>query len=425
MMGAGTIAAITVPSAASAAGPSATFSQGVLTVTGSNAADTLVVSRDAAGTILVNGGAIPVVGGTPTVANTRLIVMTGRPGSDTLTLDESSGALPAANMFGGNGHDTLTGGSGADAMFGNGGGDTLLGEGGQDRMVGGFGNDTLTGGDADDEAFGQGNDDRMIWNPGDDTDLNEGGVGDDTVEVNGGGDGIDFVDGQQGADVGFLGAGDDTFQWDPGDGNDVIEGQADTDTMLFNGSGGAEVFETSANGGRILFTRNLGNIVMDTDDVERIDVNALGGADTMTVNDLSGTDVTDVISDLAGPVGGSDGEADSVIVNATDGDDVAVLTGQGAQLDVLGLAARVFVTDGAVGEDRLTVNALAGDDVIEASSVAADTANLTLNGGVDDDVLVGGEGDDILLGEAGDDVLVGGDGTDVIDGGDGDDVEIQ
>jgi Ca2+-binding RTX toxin-like protein len=365
MMGAGTIAAITVPSAASAAGPSATFSQGVLTVTGSNAADTLVVSRDAAGTILVNGGAIPVVGGTATVANTRLIVMTGRPGSD-----------------------------------------------------------TLTGGDADDEAFGQGNDDRMIWNPGDDTDLNEGGVGDDTVEVNGG-DGIDFVDGQQGADVGFLGAGDDTFQWDPGDGNDVIEGQADTDTMLFNGSGGAEVFETSANGGRILFTRNLGNIVMDTDDVERIDVNALGGADTMTVNDLSGTDVTDVISDLAGPVGGSDGEADSVIVNATDGDDVAVLTGQGAQLDVLGLAARVFVTDGAVGEDRLTVNALAGDDVIEASSVAADTANLTLNGGVDDDVLVGGEGDDILLGEAGDDVLVGGDGTDVIDGGDGDDVEIQ
>ena len=26
----------------------------------------------------------------------------------------------------------------------------------------------------------------MIWNPGDDTDLNEGGAGIDTVEVNGG-----------------------------------------------------------------------------------------------------------------------------------------------------------------------------------------------------------------------------------------------
>ena len=34
--------------------------------------------------------------------------------------------------------------------------------------------------------FGEGGDDRMIWNPGDDTDLNEGGDGTDTVEVNGG-----------------------------------------------------------------------------------------------------------------------------------------------------------------------------------------------------------------------------------------------
>ena len=26
----------------------------------------------------------------------------------------------------------------------------------------------------------------MVWNPGDDTDLNEGGAGTDTIEVNGG-----------------------------------------------------------------------------------------------------------------------------------------------------------------------------------------------------------------------------------------------
>ena len=31
---------------------------------------------------------------------------------------------------------------------------------------------------------------------------------------------------------------------------------------------------------------------MDLDDVERIDVNALGGADNIVVGDLSGTDVT-------------------------------------------------------------------------------------------------------------------------------------
>ena len=122
----------------------------------------------------------------------------------------------------------------------------------------------------------------------------DGGAGNDTIlGSNGadlllGGDGNDFVDGQQGNDVAFLGAGDDVFQWDPGDGSDIVEGQDGTDTLLFNGSAGDEIFAASANGGRVLFTRNLGNIVMDLNDVERIDVNALGGTDTITVNDLSG-----------------------------------------------------------------------------------------------------------------------------------------
>ena len=39
------------------------------------------------------------------------------------------------------------------------------------------------------------------------------------------------------------------------------------------------------------FFRNLGNIVMDLDDVEAIDLNALAGADHLVVNDLSGTDL--------------------------------------------------------------------------------------------------------------------------------------
>ena len=75
--------------------------------------------------------------------------------------------------------------------------------------------------------------------------------------------------------------------------------------------------------------------------------------------------------------------------------------------------------------DRLTVNVLAGDDVVEASGLAAAAIQLTANGGDDNDVLVGGDGDDVLIGGAGDDVLVGGLGLDVLDGGDGDDVEIQ
>src|SRR2546430_11642903 len=94
------------------------------------------------------------------------------------------------------------------------------------------------------------------------------------------------------------GAGDDVFTWDPGDGSDIIEGQGGHDTMEFDGANIAERFDLSANGNRLLFTRDIGNIVMDVNGVEQVNLNALGGADTVTVNDLTGTDVTRVNIDL-------------------------------------------------------------------------------------------------------------------------------
>ncbi len=62
--------------------------------------------------------------------------------------------------------------------------------------------------------------------------------------------------------------------------------------MLFNGSAANEIFEASANGGRLRFTRNVANIVMDTNDVETLDLNALGGTDRVIVNDMTAQDVT-------------------------------------------------------------------------------------------------------------------------------------
>src|SRR3954465_5502965 len=184
-LAAGVIAGSSVPANAAT---TATFSaaSGQLTVTGDAADNSILLSRDAAGRILVNNGATVVIGGTPTVAHPPLIRALGQGGTDVLALSEVNGALPAANLFGGAGNDVLTGGSGADQLFGQGGNDTLLGKGGSDLLFAGADNDTLTGGDADDQAFGQGGNDRMIWNAGDDTDLNEGGAGEDTVEVNGG-----------------------------------------------------------------------------------------------------------------------------------------------------------------------------------------------------------------------------------------------
>ena len=224
-----------------------------------------------------------------------------------------------------------------------------------------------------------------------------------------------------------MGAGDDRFTWDPGDGSDTIEGQDGRDAMTFNGANIAEAFDVSANGGRVRLLRNVANITMDLNDVEAIDLNALGGADTVTVNDVSGTDVTAVDADLAAAIGGAvgDGAADQVVVNATNGDDAIRAAGGAGNATVSGLAATVGVTHAEPATDSLAINALAGDDVVEASGVAADAIRFSADGGDGADVLIGGSGADTLLGGAGDDVLIGGPGVDVLDGGPGDNVVIQ
>lgn len=249
-----------------------------------------------------------------------------------------------------------------------------------------------------------------------------GGLGGDIVF---GSAGTDVVTGGDGDDTALLGGGDDTFVWNPGDDNDIVEGQTGTDTLLFNGANIAEIIDISANGGRVRFVRNVANVTMDLNDVEHIDFNALGGADNITINDLSGTDVTEVNLNLAATGGGGDGQSDIVRIFGTLADDVIVVTGSGSSLTVLGLAAQINITGFEGGVDQLIIEALAGDDVIEASGVASAALGVTLNGGNDDDILIGGDGNDIISGGAGDDVLLGGPGLDVLDGGIGDNVVIQ
>ncbi len=114
-----------------------------------------------------------------------------------------------------------------------------------------------------------------------------------------------------------------------------------------------------------------------------------------------------------------------MIIQGTNGDDIVLLTGDDGSVSVVGLAARVDITTAEVANDRVTVNTLAGDDVLEGSGLSNDAILFTGDGGDNDDVLVGGAGNDTLLGGNGDDVLVGGPGVDILDGGPGDDVEIQ
>ena len=205
----------------------------------------------------------------------------------------------------------------------------------------------------------------------------DGGPGNDTLtggagaETFIGGPGNDTVTGGKGNDTAYLGSGDDTFVWNPGDASDVIEGQSGTDTMLFNGANANENVTLSANGKRLKFVRNVGNVTMDTDGVERVDFNALGGNDNVTVNDLTGTDVTKVNVDLAGTLGGAAGDAavDNVTVNGTNGDDNINIAGNGSGADVTGLAASVSVVH-ADRQDNLSVNSLAGKDSVSAAGAS-------------------------------------------------------
>lgn len=461
---------------------------GILSVFDDNLNNTIVVSRDAAGMIFINRGAVTVTGGTATVANTSLIQVFGTGGNDMISLDETNGALPAAQLFGGTGNDTL------------------IGKGGDDLLFGGAGNDTLTGGTGSDQMFGQAGDDRMIWNPGEGSDLMEGGDGNDTAEVNGGngaetftisangtrvrfdrispapfsldigttenlvlhanggddaitagnglagliqltldggagndtitggdgndtligGDGNDVITGGRGNDIAQLGTGNDVFVWNPGDGSDVVDGGAGNDTLVFNGANVNENINIRANHGRVKLTRDVGNVTMDLTGIEQIAVTARGGADNISVGDLTGTNTNDVAIDLAGTPGANlgDGQADTVTVNGTAGNDTVQVTGSAGSIAITGVAASVTIAGAEGANDRLVIETLGGNDVITAAGLAAGAVQLTIDGGAGNDTITGSQGDDILLGGDGNDTVVGGRGSGVAFLGNGNDTFI-
>src|SRR6266540_1377129 len=261
---------------------------GVLTVSGDDLNNNITISRDAAGAILVNTGAVAIKGGTSTVGNTSLIQVFGRGGNDQLSLDEANGALPKANMSGGAGNDTLTGGSGDDQLSGEADNDILLGKAGNDILAGGDGNDVVDGGD-----------------------------GKDTIEINGGNDAESFTATPNGPRVRFdrtnpnpstldigsaemlvlkMNGGNDSFAVrtgvapllaltiDGGDGNDTIE---------VNGSDDAEMFTATANTGRVRFDRTYPNpFMLDIGSSERLVLNTNGGDDRFA----AGADVDQLIA---------------------------------------------------------------------------------------------------------------------------------
>ena len=360
--------------------------------TGAGAADVVTVNGTAGDdhiTVSTSGNSAVVKGLAAQVTVTGAepadrLVINGLGGNDTLTFNVAAGGAPVSIFA-----------DGTDVGINQAGSTVVVDANVENLVVNGTSGDdliqasngiaalthlTINGGAGNDTIFG-----------GDGGDLIDGGAGNDTVI------------GGRDNDTAWLGSGDDTFIWNPGDGSDIVEGGSGFDTMLFNGANVSERVEISANGGRVRFTRDVANITMDLNSIERIEFNALGGADTITVDDLSGTGTRQVAIDLSSPAGSGtgDGAADTVIVNGTAGNDHISVASNGTSVVVSGLAADVTIIGAEAANDKLVINAQGGNNRIDASALQAGQINLVINGGAGNDTLIGSVGNDVLFGGSG------------------------
>jgi Ca2+-binding RTX toxin-like protein len=285
----------------------------------------------------------------------------------------------------------------------------VYGQGGNDRLVvgdlsgtalqqiyfeGGGGNDTLDGAAATRTLVASG---------GDGSDNLTGGHEHDTLA---GGAGADVLVGLHGDDLLDGGAGADRFVWNAGDGADRIIGGADADTAEINSTDDDDSFGVAASGGDVLFSSaDPASTPIGISEVETISVSGGGGADLLTVGDLSATTVTKLIFDAGA------------------GDDILDAT----------KATRALQADGGAGDDTLIGGAgkdslvgSFGNDVLlggdGADTLMGEGGDEQLDGGNGADNLIGGTGDDTLDGGAGADTIRGSDGEDLLSGGSGTDV---
>jgi hypothetical protein len=108
---------------------------------------------------------------------------------------------------------------------------------------------------------------------------------------------------------------------------------------------------------------------MDLDGVERLDLHAFGGADTVFVGDLTGTGLTLARIGLASSTGAGDSKPDTVVVDGTEQADQVDVTARAGAVDVDGLAARTVVT-GSEPTDQLDISTLGGDDRVAVEQAA-------------------------------------------------------
>jgi Ca2+-binding RTX toxin-like protein len=236
-------------------------------------------------------------------------------------------------------------------------------------------------------------------------DTIKGAAGNDTIDA---GNGNDLVIGGLGLDTIQLGDGNDRFQWSQPDASDVIEGGTGFDTGMDIGIAANQSIEVNFTGGtlRLFDWIGIGGPFVTLNDVERLEITPLGGADTVRVQNTNGSDLQQVAIDLASTVGGkvADTKSDYVWLAGGLGVDEIAATMTGSKITVTGLP--VAVTVDHVGKtDVLAIDGGFGADTIDASKLPIGKLAVELYGNVGEDIIYGTDGNDFVDGGSDNDLI--------------------
>jgi Ca2+-binding RTX toxin-like protein len=446
------------------------FKNGRLVVVGSDAGETIVVSRSGSIVRVKIGSKFVTPRPKPTARLTKAIVVRASGGDDTVLVDSSGGTLPRATIKGGDGNDTLRGSAASDIVRGGPGNDLLHQGGGDDTLSGEQGDDVyrLDADGADAlvrlvESASGGTDTvdlsatttlgmevaldlvtqlvtptfgLALSTPGNFENLTGGALGDNLR----GGPGDSLVRGGAGNDTLLNSAGADVLDGGPGDSEYAIDGDlAGTVSVVETGGPEHDLISTwptttvdpTLDAGTTASQAVSPSLQLQLSSGAAFD-SLLGGPrdDTLTGNGLMNVlDGASGDDDLRGGDGVDalvSGPGENTLRGGT-GDDLYALDGDETSVEHL-------VENSAEGTDTLVFSDTTGSsvdvDLSDTGTQAVTTAlDIQLNvddtfedidGTPQDDTLAGGGADNSLEGGAGKDTYVhhgSGDGIDTIVGG--------
>ena len=167
--------------------------------------------------------------------------------------------------------------------------------------------------------------------------------------------------------------------WNPGDGSELNEGGAGVDTVEVIGGNGDEIFTVRANGARVLVDRLItAPFSIDIGTTEALVLNASGGNDRITANGNLAALIALTLDGGAGNEGIFGGNGADVLLGG-EGDDF-IDGNQGADNVFLGAGDDEFQWDSGDGSDLVEGQAGADQMIFNGVDIA-EKVDVTANGG--------------------------------------------